>query len=173
MASGLGRPRAHSDRQIRERREKISILLARGYSQFDIIDELKISRMTYNRDMHSINEMNNKGLFEMAKTAFATMYMNVNDGYNALLYQCWKTYKNEDNNPEITPAIRMAALKLAAEIYDKKLNMFQNGPATMELKRLHDKVDELRRGALSDDNIFTQRYPRKDPNLNMDDLGKP
>lgn len=176
----------HTPKQIRERREKIMILMAHGYYlQGDIADKLGVSRKTVNSDMHYINEMNQKKLYDMAKSSFSTLYTNCNDGMNALLNECWRTYKNEDNNPEITYAIRMAALKLASDIYDKKMNMFKDGPATFQLKSLYDKVEELRRGTLglSDENVFTQRYQpsshtntnisKEGPSLNLDDLGKP
>jgi DNA-binding NarL/FixJ family response regulator len=57
----------NTPKQIRERREKIIILLGRGYHQIDIARELGITRMTLNRDMHYINEMTSKGLFGLAK----------------------------------------------------------------------------------------------------------
>ncbi len=74
------------------------------------------------------------------------------------------------------------SLKLASDIHEKKFNMFQNGPAVMELKRLHERVDEIKRMALEDNNTFSTRYlPQErnnkdsntNPNTNIDDLGKP
>jgi DNA-binding CsgD family transcriptional regulator len=56
----MGKP--NTQRQIRERREKIMRLLGRGYHQMDIAGKLGITRMTLNRDMHNINEMTSKGL---------------------------------------------------------------------------------------------------------------
>ncbi|MGA8105045.1 MAG: helix-turn-helix domain-containing protein, partial [Nitrososphaeraceae archaeon] len=70
----------NTPKQIRERREKIIILLDRGYHQIDIARELGITRMTLNRGMHYINEMNSKGLFGLAKDTFATIYYNCVEG---------------------------------------------------------------------------------------------
>jgi hypothetical protein len=49
-----------TNKQVRERREKIRILLARGYSQGDIMDELGITTKTYDIDMEVINEMSRR-----------------------------------------------------------------------------------------------------------------
>ncbi len=92
----------NTPREIRERREKILLLMARGYyNQSDIAQELGISRVTVNKDMHYINQMTNKGLFEIARTSFATMYFNCIDGFNEVMKECWKIYLNEDNDPNI------------------------------------------------------------------------
>lgn len=40
--SGLGKPRPHSAKQIRERRGKIMLLMAKCYSQGDIARELEL-----------------------------------------------------------------------------------------------------------------------------------
>ena len=60
------------------------------------------------------------------------------------------------------------------------MNMFKDGLATFQLKRMQDKVEALRKGVfLSDENVFTQRQRylppshKEDPNINLDDLGKP
>ena len=67
----------NTPKQIRERREKIKLLMARGYSQIgDIAEELKIPRRTVNGDMKYINEMNMKQFYELAKANPLTKYSN-------------------------------------------------------------------------------------------------
>jgi predicted transcriptional regulator len=175
LYSKMGKP--HTNRQIRERREKIMILLGRGYNQMDIAEELGITRMTLNRDMHYINEMNSKGLFGLAKDTFATMYYNCVEGCNEILRECWKIYKNVENDPRITQWHKIAALRLATEIHDKKFTMFQNGPATMHLGQLRHELDELKKQALGD-NYVNDRFEGRSLNyrdleLDKNDLGKP
>jgi transcriptional regulator with XRE-family HTH domain len=43
--------KANNKRDIRERREKILLLLSRGYSQSDICEELGITRQNMSKDM--------------------------------------------------------------------------------------------------------------------------
>ena len=65
---------------------------------------------------------------------------------------------------------KMAALRLATEIHDKKFTMFQNGPATMHLGQLHHEVDELRKQAFGDNNdTFGRSLSYRD----LHDLDKP
>ena len=165
----------NTSKQIRERREKIMILLGRGYNQMDIARELRITRMTLNRDMHYINEMTSKGLFGLAKDTFATMYFNCVEGCNEILRECWKIYKNVENDPRITQWHKIAALRLAHEVQNHKFSMFQNGPATMLLGQLHDEVAELRKQALGD-NYVNDRFESRSLNyrdLDKNELGKP
>jgi hypothetical protein len=58
--------------------------------------------------------------------------------------QCWNIYLREDEN--ITYHHRLNALKIARELTEKKFNMIQNGPAIFELKKLEQRVTELRNG---------------------------
>ena len=53
--------------EIEERREEILNLQSMGYSQYAIIEKLKITKMTMSRDMKAINESTKKGLFGLAK----------------------------------------------------------------------------------------------------------
>jgi biotin operon repressor len=108
LRTAIGRetlgPRPHSAREIRERREKILLLMARGYSQGDIARELKIARTTVNRDMKNINEMTNKGWYNLAKVTLPTMFFNCIQGLDEVQKECWKIIENLDNNPAITVA---------------------------------------------------------------------
>ena len=70
----------NTPKRIRERRETIMILMSHGYSQSRMAEYLKVSRKTINYDMHFINEMNQKAMFDMAKSSFSTLYVNCNEG---------------------------------------------------------------------------------------------
>jgi IS30 family transposase len=73
----MGKP--NTPRKIRERREKIQLLMSRGMNQTNIAKELGTTRMTIMRDMHYINEMSRHGLYDMANTS-ATLYFNCIQG---------------------------------------------------------------------------------------------
>ena len=51
-----------------------------------------------------------------------------------------------------------------ADIHEKKFSMFNDGPTVLQLKKLYDRVDELKRMVLEDNNTFSTRYlpPFKD-----------
>ena len=95
----MGRP--CSAKEIRERREKVLLLLSRGYNQTDIAKELNTTRQTVMRDMKNINEMTNKGLYDLAKATLSTMYFNCIIGLNEVQKECWKIYHNLENDPTI------------------------------------------------------------------------
>jgi hypothetical protein len=82
--------------EIEERREKILNLQSMGYSQYAIIKQLGITRMTMSREMRAINESTKKGLFGVAKNeTLSTYFYNCLQGINDVQKECWK------NNSEI------------------------------------------------------------------------
>jgi DNA-binding NarL/FixJ family response regulator len=68
----VGKP--NSAKHIEERREKILLLLSKGYSQMEIARELNITRQTISRDMTYINETTKRELFGLAKETLSTIY---------------------------------------------------------------------------------------------------
>lgn len=142
----MGKP--CSAKEIRERREKILLLLSKGYNQTDIAKGLNTTRQTVMRDMKNINEMTNKGLYDLAKATLSTMYFNCVIGLNEIQKECWKIYHNLENNPEITQGYKMAALKLAADISCRKFEIFTMGPSMMQIDVLKDKVKRLKEETL-------------------------
>ena len=123
--------------------------MSRGMNQINMARELGTTRMTIMRDMHYINEMSRHGLYDMAK-ASATLYFNCIQGLDECLDVCWRIFNNEDNNPEINQWNKIAAIRLAAYINEKKFNIFVNGPAVLELDKLGEKVKTLRDTVLND-----------------------
>ncbi len=95
--------------------------MARGYNQGDIARELKIARTTVNRDMKNINEMTNKGWYNLAKVTLPTMFFNCIQGLDEVQKECWKIIENLDNNPAITVAHKLAAIRVAAKLSKRSL----------------------------------------------------
>jgi len=54
--SKLGKPKPHSAKEFRQRREKVLLLLAKGLNQSDIAAELNTTRHTVMRDLKEINQ---------------------------------------------------------------------------------------------------------------------
>jgi hypothetical protein len=155
----LERPKPHSAREIRERREKVLLLMSRGYNQTDIAKELGTTRQTVIRDMKNIYEMTNRGLFNLAKVTLPTMFFNCVQGLDELLKECWCIYngKYDGDKRSINTMQRVAILRLANDIMNSKFNIFTNGPAMMEIGKLHDELEILKRETLGDNysNKFT------------------
>jgi len=163
----MGKP--NSKKVIAERREKILSLLAKGYSQMDICKELDLTRQTISKNMKWINESTQKGLFGLAKETLSTMFFNCIDGINQVQRECWRIYRNEDNNPEINQWHKMKALSLLRKCNESKFNMYTNGPAFMELHRLENEVKKMEDDLLDKDG----KLIRKVTDNELDDLDKP
>jgi hypothetical protein len=54
--------------------------------------------------MKNINEMTNKGWYNLAKVTLPTMFFNCIQGLDEVQKECWKIIENLDNNPAITVA---------------------------------------------------------------------
>jgi transcriptional regulator len=163
----MGKP--NSKKRIEERREQILLLLSRGYSQSDICRELDITRMTMSRDMKFINETSKRGLFGLAKETLSTMYFDCVRGINEVQKECWRIYRNNDNNREIQQWHRMAALKLIRKCNDTKFEMFQTAPALMEIQRLQNEVNQIKDNTFDKDGKLIRPLSDKE----LEDLDKP
>ena len=150
MASelGSGKPRPNTRKAIRERRERMLLLMSRGYSQGEIARELSVTRQTISSDMTHINEITNRGLHGLAKETLTTMYFNCIQGVDEVQKEAWKIYRNEDNDPTISNWHRIAALKICMDASEKKFAMIAAGPAMAHMERLEKEVTELKNDAL-------------------------
>jgi hypothetical protein len=137
--------KANNRRDIRSRREKILILMSRGYSQTEICDELKITRQTISSDMKYINETTKRGLFGLARETLSTMYYNCITAIEQVQRECWKRYNtNKDDNPAINEWHKHNALELLRKCAETKFNMFASGPALMEVHKLEAEAEKIK-----------------------------
>lgn len=150
MASELGKPRPHTKKVIRERREQMLLLMSRGYTQGEIARELKVTRQTISSDMIHINEITNRGLHGLAKETLTTIYFNCIQGVDEVQKEAWKIYRNEDKDPTISNWHKIAALKICMDASEKKFAMIAAGPAMVHMNRLENEVTELKNDLLKD-----------------------
>ena len=152
--SNLGKPKPHTAKQIRERREKVLILMSKGMNQSDIARELHTTRRTVLRDVKELNQWTKRGLYDLAKQTLPTMYYNCIIGQNELAKECWKIYKTDPaNDPSINNWHKIAALRLLIDINKSKFQMFQDGPTFMEVNRLQSELERIKRDYLKDNNF--------------------
>jgi hypothetical protein len=143
--------------EIEERRENILNLQSMGYSQYAIIEKLGITKMTMSRDMRAINDATKKGLFGLAKNeTLSTYFYNCLQGVNDVQKECWKIYRNDDNNPEITQFHRMKALEILRKSALTKFDMFTNVPAFMELEKLRKEISYIKEKTFDDKGHFVR-----------------
>jgi transposase len=132
-------------RAIRERRERILLLLSRGYGQSDIANELGVTRQTINSDMKFINETTKRGLFGLAKETLSTMYQNCIESINEIQRECWKRYHTSpEDNPALNEWHKHSALELLRKCSESKFGMFQAAPALMEINKLNTELLKLK-----------------------------
>ena len=113
--------------------------------------------MTMSRDMKAINEATKKGLFGLAKNeTLSTYFYNCVQGVNDVQKECWKIYRNEENNPEINHLIRMRALDLLRKTNESKFNMFVNVPGFMELEKLRTEIKNIKEKTFDDKGHFVR-----------------
>lgn len=150
----LGKPKPHSAKEIRQRREKVLILMSKGCNQSDIAKKLHTTRQTVMRDLKEINQWTKKGLYDLAKQTLPTMYYNCILGQNELAKECWKIYETDPaNDPSINNWHKIAALRLLIDINKSKFQMFQDGPAFMEIGRLQSELGKIKDTFVKDNNF--------------------
>lgn len=83
------------------------------------------------------------------------MYYSCLIGINEAEKEAWKLYNNEDNDPTFNNWHKIAALRVLIDVNKSKFNMFQSGPAFMELNRLESELEAIKKEHYGDkDNRF-------------------
>jgi hypothetical protein len=122
------------------------------------------------RDMRAINESTKKGLFGVAKNeTLSTYFYNCVQGINDVQKECWKIYRNDEDNPEITQFHKMKALEILRKSNLTKFDMFTNVPGFMELEKLRTEIKDIKEKTLDEKGHFIRPLSDKE----IDELDKP
>jgi transcriptional antiterminator len=115
--SNLGKPRPHNAKQIRERREKVLILMSKGMNQSDIAKELHTTRRTVLRDLKELNQWTKKGLFTLAKQSMATTLFTSITGQDEIEKGVWNII-NEKDEKKVNTWHRLHAYRLLKDVHE-------------------------------------------------------
>ena len=78
-----------SKKQLGWRRNKVSELLVKGYSQYDIADVLKVSQPTINNDVKFLREQARLNLQTHLNDRLPGEFENCMSGINRILKMAW------------------------------------------------------------------------------------
>jgi transposase len=105
-----------TDKQVRERRQQVWVMLCKGMQQKDIAKALNVSEATITLDIRALQDRSEQSLNDFARKTLPYMYDKCIDGINEIIKECWTIYNaNSKDSPEILPLHRISALRLAKD----------------------------------------------------------
>jgi hypothetical protein len=138
---------------IEWRRNKIQQLLVRGYSQWDIADELQIDQSTVSRDVKCLRQEASKNLKSHIQNKLPEEYQRCITGMNQVLKISWgianksNDGNGNDNGQTMTMTddkTRLQALSLINDCYKYIMDLTTNGVViTDAIKFVQTNKDRL------------------------------
>jgi IS30 family transposase len=136
----------HNRVVIKERREKLWILLARGMKGYEIAKELNVDPSTISRDIQYLISQSQNYLDNLAKETLPFMYETSIEGIRNILKECWNIYlssNNNNNSKSINAFHQIAALKLAKECNEALFKLTIEGPSILVVKALEERLNKI------------------------------
>jgi len=121
------------------RRNKVQQLLVRGYSQWDVAEELQIDQSTVSRDIQYLRHQAQENLQNHIQQKLPEEYQRCLTRMNQVLKSCWQIANNntkqngqdlDDNTNTITTGddrTRLQALSLINDCYKYIMDLTTNG----------------------------------------------
>ena len=134
---------ASTNREVRERRQRVWVMLCKGTNQKDIARELNISQSTISYDVRALQDNSEQSLNDLAKKTLPFVFEQCIDGVREIIKECWSIYHNSDNK-EITQWHRQSALRLAKDSQIAIFDLVSQGPTVMTVKKLQEQIKQLR-----------------------------
>jgi Zn-dependent M32 family carboxypeptidase len=169
-----------STKQLLWRRGKVSELLVKGHTQYEIASVLKVSQPTINNDVQFLRNQARTNLQTHLNDRLPGEFENCMSGINQVLKMCWEiaTKSSDRNNSDkilsstIDEKTRLQALALANDCYRYKMDLVTNSIViTDALKFVQQKKKELTRigncgqSSIPEENSYSS-YQNDKPNNN-------
>jgi IS30 family transposase len=136
----------HNRVVIKERQEKLWILLTRGMKGYEIAKELNVDPSTISRDIQYLISQSQNYLDNLAKETLPFMYETSIEGIRNILKECWNIYlssNNNNNSKSINVFHQIAALKLAKECNEALFKLTSEGPTILVVKSLEERLNKI------------------------------
>src|SRR5918999_2025698 len=143
------------------RRNKVQQLLVRGYSQWDIADELQIDQSTVSRDIQCIRQEAQENLQKHIQEKLPEEYHRCLTGLNQVLKLSWdianrsKDGNGNDNGQTMTMTddkTRLQALSLINDCYKYIMDLTTNGVVITDAIKFVQKNKEKLTSMSKEDN---------------------
>jgi hypothetical protein len=156
------------------RRNKVQQLLVRGYSQWDVAEELQIDQSTVSRDIQYLRKQAQANLQKHIKQKLPEEYQRCLTGMNQVLKLSWQIANNNrqngqdlnDINNTVTTSderTRLQALSLINDCYKYIMDLTTNGVViTDAIKFVQTNKEKLTMSTKEDDNGKESKEPDYD-----------
>jgi predicted transcriptional regulator len=126
--------------QMAWRRNKVKELLARGYHQYDIANNLRISQPTISRDIHYIQKQMRKNAENYDKHRFE-IYRNNLMGLDEMVKKLWTIA----DSPKTNSKEKIKAIVLIGEYYRERLQLIKIEPGIIEEMKDRERLERITR----------------------------
>ena len=116
--------------QMAWRRNKVREMLTRGYSQYEIVNTLRISQPTISRDIHYIQKELHKSKENYGERLFE-VYRNSVLGLDEVVKKLWTIIDSSKTDDKE----KMKAINLIMQCYKERFDMIKSEPELIKLKR--------------------------------------
>ncbi len=132
---------------IEERRRQVTKQLALGLTEQQIADSLQVGRATISRDITFLKKASQTFIYDLAKSDLGFYYRQCIDCIEEANRKAWQIFDRlQQSGKPTADKDSLLALKIIREINESRFNLFKEGPGLMQIKAMHDKLEELEQG---------------------------
>jgi predicted transcriptional regulator len=136
-----GNSEVQYNKQIQWRRNKVRELLVKGYSEYNIASELKVSQSTVSRDIVYLRQQDRENLQKHIQERLPQEYENCMTGINRVLQLTWEIAEKPTDDKT-----KLQAFAQLNEGYKFKMDLTTNGVViTDAIKYVQGQMDHLNR----------------------------
>ena len=113
--------------KVLERREKVLTLLAKGYTQREVAEELQVHESIISKDVKTLEEATINFIEDLAKKTFGFKYMQSLTGINSVVKEAWQQWHTKKES---------RYLSILLDAYCKQIELLGDGPAVYAIQRM-------------------------------------
>ncbi len=130
-----------NSKAVVDRREKVMVLLTKGFKGYQIADELQVDPATISRDIQHLSKESNNNLESLVKETLPFLYSTSIEGIKNVLNECWNIYQSD--NASVSYLHKLNSLKLAKECNESLFRLVTEGPCLVYLKELEGRLEKV------------------------------
>jgi len=138
----MRKPKKLENDIIQSRRAEVLTLHAKGLTQKEIAEQLKVTTPTINKDLSALKEQAHERIKTFVEDIIPQEHQKTVAGIEAIIKEAWEIARTADEQ-----SVALAALKVAHECYTTKLNVISDATvldrAREEKLALQKKIAEL------------------------------